>query len=150
MSKMFKNRYGKKAARDLRLLLLLIHAQRSVKRRLLTHIRSANFTPAQFDVLETLYHKGPLTVNDVIEKTLSSSGNICVIINNLMALGLLEKEVDEADHRVRQLRLTETGRQRMAEYFPGHLKEVKAVFSGLKPSEKAVLSDLLRKLRKSL
>lgn len=144
------HRYGKDAARDLHLLVVMVRAMQSVERRLFAHIRDAEFTPAQFDVLEVLYHKGPLTVNELIEKTLSSSGNTGVVLENLLRHGLVAKWADESDRRIRHVELTDAGRERMDQYFPEHVKEVQAVFAALDTKETETLAGLMKKLGKSL
>ncbi len=100
--------------------------------------------------MEMLYHKGPLTVNEVIQKTLSSSGNIGVVLDNLTRLGLVERAVCDTDRRVRTVALTPRGRDRIATFFPQHVKEVEAVFSSLSREEKDVLTKLLRRLGRSV
>ena len=147
---MFRDRYGEEAAHDLHLLVVLERAVRSVEHRLFAHIRSGYLTPGQFDVLEALYHNGPLTVNEVIAKTLGSSGNIGFVIDNLIESGLVEKRVDECDRRVRHVALSEAGRRRMAEFFPEHVQVVRSTFASLDREEKQILIDLLRKLGKGV
>ena len=147
---MVRGKYGDLPARDLHLLVVLVRCTQSVERRLFAHIRQADLTPPQFDVLEALYHRGPMTVNTIIEKTLSSSGNTGVVVDNLIKRGLVEKSVDETDRRVRRVALTDQGFQRMEEYFPRHLAEVQRAFGALEPEEKATLTLLLRKLGKSV
>ena len=85
-------------------------------------------------------------MNGVIEKTLSSSGNIGVVIDNLIKEGWAEKSVDESDRRVRSVALTKKGKQKISDYFPNHAAEVKTAFAGLTVEEKERLTFLLKKL----
>lgn len=147
---MAEDHSGGQAGLDLRVLAALERTVQAIERPLFAHIRSGNLTPAQFDVLEALYHGGPLTVNGVIQRTLGSSGNIGVVVDNLIKSGLVTKRVDQDDRRVRYLELSEAGSQLMTEFFPCHLQVVEATFTGLDKHDKRALIDLLRKLRKSV
>jgi DNA-binding MarR family transcriptional regulator len=135
---------------DLKLLVVLGRCTQSVTRRLFPHIRSAGLTHSQFEVLEILYHKGPLTVNEIIGKTLSSSGNIGVVVDNLVRLGWVQKRPDDTDRRIRYVELTQAGREKIGEYFPQHAREVQETFRALSREEKERLVELLKKLGRSI
>jgi len=75
-------------------------------------------TSGQFAVLEALYHKGDLSVGEVQEKILTTSGTIPVIVRNLEKEGLLEKDTDEKDKRRFILRITKKGRDLMDLAYP--------------------------------
>lgn len=66
-------------------------------------------TMGQFGVLEVLYHKGDLSIGEVQDKILSSSGTIPVIVGNLEKRGLIEKRPDSNDRRKTILSLTDKG-----------------------------------------
>lgn len=75
-------------------------------------------TSGQFAVLEALYHKGDLTIGDVQDKILSTSGTIPVIVKNLEKEGYLKKSNDENDKRRFMLHITEKGRELMDIVYP--------------------------------
>lgn len=75
-------------------------------------------TMAQFGVLEALYHKGPLTVGQVQEKILSTSGTIPVIVKNLEKNGFITRRQDEKDKRKVILTITGKGRDLMDKVYP--------------------------------
>lgn len=75
-------------------------------------------TSGQFAVLEALYHKGDLSVGEVQEKILTTSGTIPVIVRNLEKEGLLERARDEKDKRRFILRITKKGRDLMDLVYP--------------------------------
>ena len=75
-------------------------------------------TSGQFAVLEALYHKGELSVGEVQEKILTTSGTIPVIVRNLEKEGLLERARDEKDKRRFILRITKKGRDLMDLVYP--------------------------------
>ena len=89
-------------------------------------------TTPQFGVLEALYHKGDLTIGEVQEKILSTSGTIPVIVRNLEKEGLLVRKQDEADRRRFYLHITEKGRALMDQVYPeneGAIREMLGIFS---------------------
>ena len=131
---------------DEKLVVVMGRSFHSLEKALFKHVRSMGLTPTQFIVLEMLYHKGPLTVNEIIETSFSSSGNIGFVVKNLLKAGLVDKQIDTQDRRVRKIRLTETGRARIKDYYPEHLKAIEKCFNGVTKEEKEVLALLLRKL----
>jgi MarR family transcriptional regulator, 2-MHQ and catechol-resistance regulon repressor len=123
---------------------------RSMTKPLARHIAAAGLTPTQFAVLEMLLHKGPRTVNELIEGLLSTSGNIGVVIDNLIAAGLLEKRPNPADGRSRIISLTAAGDEKIRAYYPRHRDELRRLMSTMERSEKKALVKLLIALRRSL
>jgi DNA-binding MarR family transcriptional regulator len=134
---------------DEKLVVAMGRSFQALEKALFKHVRSAGLTPTQFIVLEMLYHKGPLTVNQIIKTSFSSSGNIGIVIKNLLRAGLVDKQVDSKDRRVRKIRLTETGHAIIHNYYPEHLKAIKQCFSGATTEEKKIITLLLNKLRDS-
>ena len=70
-------------------------------------------------------------------------------MKNLLKAGLVDKQIDTQDRRVRKIRLTETGHARICDYYPEHLKAIEQCFRGVTTEEKKVLKLLLSKLKKS-
>lgn len=77
-----------------------------------------DLTLGQFAVLEALYHKGTMTVGQVQEKILSSSGTIPLIVRNLEGRGLIERKADEKDKRKCLLALTVQGEDLIRQVYP--------------------------------
>lgn len=73
-------------------------------------IKQSGLTAMQFGVLEALYNKGPLKICEVMEKLLTTSGNITVVVKNLERDGLIRKEQDPKDGRACKLAITEEGK----------------------------------------
>ena len=68
---------------NLKLVIVLGRLMKSMEQALAPRIIKAGITITQFGVLESLYYKGPLAVNEIIRITLSSSGNMGVVISNI-------------------------------------------------------------------
>lgn len=102
-------------------------------------------TSGQFAVLEALYHKGDLTIGEVQDKILSSSGTIPVIVKNLEKEGFLEKTNDESDKRRFILQITEKGRELMDLVYP---ENEAIIMSMMKTWSKEEQEDILRYMKK--
>lgn len=111
--------------------------------------RKYNLTHGQFAVLEALYHKGPLTIGQVSEKTLTTSGNIPIIVKNLEANGLLTKSVNPDDGRSFILTLTSRGTDLISQVYPENETIIRRYMQAWTGSERQELVALLQKFRRA-
>ena len=132
------------------LVLALLRSQQLFLRAMTPVFRAADLTASQWDALETLSSKGAMSINDLMRLTLSTSGNLDVVVKNLMKAGLVEKTVDETDQRVRVLRLTPAGRQKVDDFMPIHNQALSRIFGRLSSDEKRHTITTLNRLRKKL
>lgn len=137
-----------KTNENLKLFVVLNKCTLSVGKKSEKNIRSTGLTVPQFSVLEMLYHKGDLKVGDIIEKSISSVGNISLIIDNLQKLEFVEKRKCKSDGRITYVSLTEKGRNLIADMWPSHEADLDNIMSGLTSEEKSTLITLLKKLGK--
>ena len=107
-----------------------------------------NLTLGQFAVMEALYSKGRLSTGEVMEKILSTSGNIPVIVKNLEKDGFITRKQDEADKRRFILDLTDKGRDLMDEIVPENLKFMDELISLWDDEDKEELIILMNKFRR--
>lgn len=135
---------------NLKLIIVLGRMTKSLSKALTPEINKSGITMTQFGVLEALYHKGALTINEIIDVTLSSSGNMGIVITNLEKAGLVKKTISELDKRSRKISLTDKGEEHIATLFPEHVKDIMKSFQGLDISEKSALIELVKKLGKSI
>ena len=139
-------KYGELSDLNLKTLIVLLRTAQSVHKRESKTIKDGGLTVSQFAVLEILYHKGTLRVCEIIEKALSTGGNMTVVIDNLIKDGLVFRTIDPNDRRVNLINITEKGREIVNDIFPNHLDNVNEVFSVLTVEEKKDLINLLKKL----
>ncbi len=137
------------AQRALEVYVKLSRALNALEARLAEHHAYGDLTASQFGVLEALYHLGPLCQGDLSAKLLKSGGNLTFVVDNLVRLGLVERERDAGDRRRVLVTLTEVGRERIAQLFPLHVQHIVAEFSVLSPEEQLTLAVLCRKLGKA-
>lgn len=128
------------------LFIKLTRAADSVNIRINAHLADHQLTVSQFGVLEALYHLGPLHQNELAEKILKSTGNMTLVIDNLVKRGLVERCRDDHDRRYVTVHLTENGRSLIQAIFPGHVATVLQEMSVLTAGEQIELAALCRKL----
>ncbi|MDC7241379.1 MAG: MarR family transcriptional regulator [Spirochaetales bacterium] len=143
---MEKIKYGDESDMNLKLMIALLRSMQHLRKGEMENISAAGLTISQFGVLEMLYHKGDLRICEIIEKTLSTGGNMTVVVANLVKEGLVLRRKDPDDGRASVLSLSEKGREKMAALFPIHVETLDRLYSPLKMEEKEVLLGLLKKL----
>lgn len=110
-------------------------------------LRRNGLTPAQFTALEALYHKGELTIQQIIDAVLGSSGNMTVVIRNLEQQGLVQRLTNPMDRRSFLIGITDAGRALMDAVFPVHMQLLGEALTPISEDEKAVVINILKKLR---
>ncbi|MBS4538883.1 MarR family transcriptional regulator [Clostridium sp. D2Q-11] len=140
--------YGKENDLNLKVLIKLTRATQKVHKQEYKTIKKGGLTVSQFGVLEVLYHKGDLRIRDIIDKTLSTGGNMTVVIDNLEKENLIRRYPDPTDRRATLISITEKGKELMDKIFPSHVENINDIFSVFSEEEKNQLIKLLRKLNR--
>ena len=109
-------------------------------------IARSELNPAEFAILEALYHKGPLLLGDVQRKVLVSSGGTTFLVDRLEKRALVERQSCPSDRRARYAALTREGQAMMKRVFPAHAKAMRDAMKGLSPSEQKAVTALLKRL----
>lgn len=138
--------YGDSNDLNLKFFITMSRATQAVHKRAANLFSKGGLTTAQFAVLETLYHKGDLTINELIKSILTTSGNITVVINNLEKEQLIERYPNPEDKRSFLISITEKGSKKVEEIFPEHLKDLEYNFEDLSVEEKQLLISLFKKI----
>ena len=100
----------------------------------------------QFEVLEALLHREPLTQAEVGKKILKTKGNISYTLDKLVERGYVQRRICDEDRRERLIELTSTGRKLIGDYFP-HLAHSFALASlELDEFELELLTGLAKRL----
>ncbi len=109
-----------------------------------------DLTLPQFGILESLYHLGKLTVGQITTLTLSTPGNITVVIKNLQSKGLIQTLPSVEDRRIKILAITDEGSALITSIFQMHVDNLTGWYDkALGEDEIKLLSNLLRKLEKA-
>jgi MarR family 2-MHQ and catechol resistance regulon transcriptional repressor len=137
---------NKDEVRALNAFIKLIRAAESVATRVEGPISSIDLSISQFGVLEALHHLGPLYQKDLAKKTLKSTGNITMVVDNLEKRGLVERLRDEEDRRHYFVRITAAGKKLITSFFPGHVARIVREMNTLTKAEQEELGKLCRKV----
>lgn len=133
-------------AAALKLWVVLNRAHRAISEHARREVERQGLRPTEFGVLEALYHKGPLTLGEVGERVLLTSGSITAVIDKLEKRGLLERRGSAEDRRVCFAQLTNDGRALVAGIFPDHAEVLRGAMRGLTTEEKQIATALIRRL----
>lgn len=131
---------------SLELFVVLSRAYNWVNAHATRDIRCHGLNPTEFGILEVLYHKGPLPLQQIGEKVLISSGNITYAVDKLEQKQLLVRKPSPHDRRVIFAELTPQGHKMLAAIFPQHAEALHRAVSGLSPEEQVQAIQLLKKL----
>lgn len=134
----------------LRLWVTLARCYATYAKAIAAKVQDYGLTTPQFGTLEALYHLGPLSLGELAEKLLVTGGNVTYVMDRLEDQGLVYRYRRPDDRRVIQARLTQEGRELVAEVFPGHTSYVEHLSRHLTPQEQAQLSGLLKALGKGI
>lgn len=132
---------------DIHLQIILQKAVKSINNKIGKDFREKGITVSQFSVLDVLYTKGEMRVCELIEKALSTSGNITVVIKNMEQKGWLYKKTCPTDKRAFLVGLTDEGKKLFESLLPEHRNEIKNTYSILSSEEKQELIKILRKFK---
>ena len=135
--------------RDLKTVTILMRAGHRLEEIIRQDVQAHGLTLSEFGTLEALFHKGTLTVAEVIEKILVPHSSMSYVIERLVEKGLIVKEQDDVDRRVYRLSLTEAGSVYISSVYPIHEKALRKVLDVLSVEEEEKLQQLLKKIGKN-
>lgn len=130
---------------EMKILIGLHRAVNYIDRQSAKIFAEYHLTMGQFAVLEVLDHKGDMTVGQVQEKILSSTGTIPLIINNLEKRGYLTRQADSQDKRRCILHITESGSELISQVYPRNETRIIELMDMWTDEEKEQLAFLLKK-----
>ncbi len=103
--------------------------------------RSVGLTPAQHQLLLAIRgdgdERGP-TIGDVARALMLRHHSVVGLVDRAVAAGLVERQDDDADHRVVRLRLTPLGARKIRRLSEVHLEELRR----LAPRARTLWADL--------
>lgn len=133
------------AKTEMKILIGLNRAVNTINRRSTKILSAYDLTLGQFAVLEVLYHKGAMTIGQVQEKILSSSGTMPLIVSNLEKRGYIIRQADCKDRRRCILDITDKAKELVSFAYPQNEKEIIEMMKIWTDEEKEQLSALLKK-----
>jgi len=137
---------SKKEVRSLNTYIKLIRAADSLSSKLNLHLSKKRLTESQFNVLDALYHLGPLTQKQLGKKLLKSGGNITMVIDNLEKRNLVKRERGKTDRRLFIVNLTLNGKAIIKNILPEQVSRIKDELNILSKGEQNELQRICKKL----
>jgi MarR family transcriptional regulator, 2-MHQ and catechol-resistance regulon repressor len=126
--------------------LVLWKATRAVEAHSARSIERFAMGISDFGVLEALMHKGPLTVTQLGEKVLLTSGSMTAAVDRLETRGLVARSSDAKDRRARIIKLTAEGQALIEGAFAEHSEAMEEALAGFSDEQRLALLPLLRHL----
>lgn len=130
----------------LKLWVVLARAQRTIAAHAKRDVERRGLTLTEFAALEALYHKGALTIGELGERVLLTSGSMTYVIDKLERRGLLDRVACPSDQRVTHVRITPAGRKCIVQIFPAHAEAIRQAMGGLSTEEKRRTTAALKRL----
>src|SRR5712664_3416328 len=125
--------------------LVLGKAFQAASKYLYAGLEETGIDDTDFRILEALLNKGPLPVNVIGPKVFLTPGSISTAVDRLFSKGLVSREENPEDRRIRLVAITESGRALVLPIYRKHVEDIRQVFADFTPSELRQLERLMKK-----
>lgn len=149
MNKKSLKTYGERTNKSMKTVVRLEKASLKITNLTINYLSKHNLTFNQFKVLEVLYHLGDLNISSITKLTMSTPGNITVVVKNLKRDEWITSIKDPNDSRASILSITQKGKDIIEEVFPNHANNLTKSLEVLSDVELDTLYDLLNKVYKA-
>jgi DNA-binding MarR family transcriptional regulator len=110
---------------------------------------------SQWGVLRTLHRAAEegtaeLRLTDLGDRLIVRPASVTAVVDRLVRMGLVERRASDSDQRVKNVRLTATGRHFVCRVLQHHPRQIAEVLGGLGEEEQTELRRLLEKLEPHL
>ncbi|MCT7548002.1 MarR family winged helix-turn-helix transcriptional regulator [Aliarcobacter butzleri] len=141
--------YGTRTDKAMKTVVRLEKTSLKITNLTINYLLKHNLTFNQFKVLEVLYHLGDLNIGSITKLTMSTPGNITVVVKNLKRDNWITSVKDPNDNRASILSITQKGKEIIEEVFPNHAKNLTKAMEILNDEELDTLYGLLNKVYKA-
>lgn len=141
--------YGTRTDKAMKTVVRLEKTSLKITNLTINYLLKHNLTFNQFKVLEVLYHLGDLNIGSITKLTMSTPGNITVVVKNLKRDNWITSVKDLNDNRASILSITQKGKEIIEEVFPNHAKNLTKAMEVLNDEELDTLYGLLNKVYKA-
>ena len=147
---MNKKSYGLRTDKAMKTIVRLERLNLKIHTQTVNYLSEHDLTFNQFKVLEVLYHRGDLNISSITKLTMSTPGNITVVIKNLKRDGWITSILNPEDKRASILTITEKGKKVIEKVFPNHAKNLHNCVEDLSDEELDTFYNLLNKMYNSI
>ncbi|HZJ69149.1 MAG TPA: MarR family transcriptional regulator [Candidatus Eisenbacteria bacterium] len=134
--------------KDLKSLIIFLKASSSLERNIKNSLLGTGINISEFTAMEALYHKGPLTTQELIDTILISNSSMTYVLEILEEKNYINRKKKPDDKRVQILSLSKPGKDFFREVYNKHFSYMRSIFDVLSNEEEILLQDLLKKLGK--
>ncbi|WP_417248657.1 MarR family winged helix-turn-helix transcriptional regulator [Celeribacter sp.] len=108
-----------------------------------TALKDAGITVAQMRTLAALAESGPCSINDLSVLTVIKQSTLSRSLDTMESAGLIRREAQDADSRVRTIILTDAGRATYEATWPAMLTMRDTMLRALNDNERMQLNKML-------
>jgi len=137
---------SKKDMRALDTYIKLMRAADTINSAVNFSLSKYGLTESQFNVLDALYHLGPLSQKELGFKLLRSGGNITMVIDNLEKDAYVERRRGTEDRRIFFIHLTKKGEKKLEEVLTVQVNLITSDMNRLSKKEQIELQRLCKKI----
>ena len=138
--------YGTRTDKSMKTFVKLERLRLKGHNQTVAYLLQHDLTFNQFKVLEVLYHRGDLNISSITKLTMSTPGNITVVVKNLKRDGWITALKDPTDSRASILSITSKGTEVIEKVFPEHSQNLHRMLEVLEDKELDTLYELLDKV----
>jgi MarR family 2-MHQ and catechol resistance regulon transcriptional repressor len=131
-------------------MVVLSKAYRSITDKAVKEIKQLDMSPTEFGIMEVLFTKGKIPLQQIGDLILITSGTMTYNIDKLENKELLKRIPCPEDRRVIYAELTAKGREFFTDVFPHHTALIHSLMNGLTFDQKQDAIALLKLLGKGV
>ncbi|MFE5318000.1 MarR family winged helix-turn-helix transcriptional regulator [Paenibacillus sp. NPDC056579] len=131
-------------------MVVLSKAYKSVMDKAVKDIKQYDLSPSEFGILEVLYTKGSIPLQQIGDKILITSGTMTYNIDKLEKKQLLRRIPGQEDRRMVYAELTDKGKEFIQHIMPRHAAHIHSMMQSLSDHQKNEAIALLKLLGKGV
>jgi MarR family 2-MHQ and catechol resistance regulon transcriptional repressor len=133
-------------ATSLKLFVVLSKAYKAITEQAVNDAKQYGLSPTEFMILEVLYAKVRIPLQQIGEKILITSGSITYNIDKLEKKDLFRRVPSHEDRRVIYAEITDAGNELFNRIFPEHAAKIHSLMKAVTQEEQQKAIVLLKKL----
>jgi len=137
---------SKKEKRALDSYIKLMRAADTINSAVNLSLSKCGLTESQFNVMDSLYHLGPLSQKELGYKLLKSGGNITMVIDNLERDAYVERRRGTKDRRIFFVHLTKKGGKKLEGILPVLVNFITNEINRISKTEQVEFQRLCKKI----
>jgi DNA-binding MarR family transcriptional regulator len=113
--------------------------RRALRRSVRTEFPAELRPVAQVELLQSLRDTGPSRVGDLADRLILGQSTVSTLVGQLIAAGLVTRDIDPADRRVSVVALTDAGKADLRGWDEAHRKRIGGALAVLSEQDRAAI-----------